>query len=72
MDISYHNKTHAADLTQSFYSMCTEGLTEKCKLDKLDLMAYVTAGACHDIEHPGFSNIYLIEASDPIALRYND
>jgi len=24
-NITYHNKTHAADLAQSFYLLCTEG-----------------------------------------------
>lgn len=52
--------------------MCSEGLTERCKLDKFDLLAYITAGACHDVEHPGLNNVYLMEDSDRIALRYND
>ena len=34
-------------------------------------MCAIVGGACHDHEHPGFNNIYLIEAKDPIALRYN-
>lgn len=35
-------------------------------------MAYTLAGACHDFDHPGFSNLYLVETKDEIALRYND
>lgn len=35
-------------------------------------MSYTLAGACHDIGHPGFSNIYLIEKRDDISIRYND
>ena len=30
------------------------------------------AACCHDHEHPGFNNIFLIEASNEFALRYND
>ena len=71
-DITYHNKTHAADLCQSFYSMCRAGLAEKCNLDKWDMLAYITAGACHDVEHPGFNNVYLTEVGDQLAIRYND
>lgn len=52
--------------------MCCEGLTDKCKLDKMDMLAYITAGACHDVEHPGYNNIYCMESSHGLAIRYND
>ncbi|CDW89816.1 UNKNOWN [Stylonychia lemnae] len=72
-DITYHNKTHGADLCQSFYYFSvTCGLKEKCKIDNLDFMALLVAGSCHDHEHPGLNNIYLTETRDPIAIRYND
>ncbi len=29
------------------------------------------AGACHDHEHFGFNNVYLVESADEIAIRYN-
>lgn len=35
-------------------------------------MSYILAGACHDFDHPGFNNLYLVETKDEIALRYND
>jgi len=35
-------------------------------------MSYVLAGACHDVGHLGFNNVYLIEKRDQIAVRYND
>ena len=72
-DITYHNAVHAADLCQTFYQFWTiGGLRDKCQLDKWDLVSYILAGACHDYDHPGFSNLYLVETKDPIALRYND
>lgn len=71
--ITYHNKTHAADLAQSFYHLCTQGqLREKCGLDSWDIMSYVIAAGCHDVGHMGYNNVYLIEKRDPIAVRYND
>jgi len=72
-DIPYHNKTHAADLVQSFYYFGKKcGLIMNCKLDEVDLLAITIAGACHDHEHPGFNNMYLIDNKDPIAISYND
>ena len=72
-DIAYHNKTHAADLAQTAYFCCTtaEG-REILKLDEIDLAAILIGGAVHDHEHPGFNNVYLVEAGDELAIRYND
>ena len=35
------------------------------------MMSLLVAGACHDHEHPGFNNVYLVDTKDAIALRYN-
>lgn len=40
-------------------------------MDDLDLMSIIVAGACHDHEHPGFNNVYLVDMRDDIAIRYN-
>jgi len=50
----------------------TGGLKEKLDLDPTEMMSLIIAGACHDIGHPGFSNVYLIEKKDDISVRYND
>lgn len=72
-DIAYHNKTHAADLSQTAYFSITacEG-REIMKLDNIDLAAMIIGGAIHDHEHPGFNNVYLVEFGDELAIRYND
>lgn len=36
------------------------------------MFSYIIAGACHDLEHPGVNNIFLMESKDKIALNYND
>lgn len=36
------------------------------------MMSYILAGACHDVDHPGVNNIFLIESRDKLAIRYND
>lgn len=30
------------------------------------------AAACHDFEHPGFNNFFLVESRSPWAIEYND
>lgn len=30
------------------------------------------SGAIHDTDHPGFSNLFLINTKNKMALRYND
>ena len=72
-DISYHNKTHGADLAQSFYYMCTTGeLQQTVEMTDIDMFCYIVSAACHDIDHPGMGNLFLIETKDRVALRYND
>ena len=44
----------------------------KTGMDKFELMTYTLAGACHDVEHPGFNNLFLMETRHEIANRYND
>ena len=41
-------------------------------LTHLEVFAVLIAGLGHDADHPGFTNAYLVETDDPIALHYND
>lgn len=36
------------------------------------MFSYILAAACHDVNHPGFNNIFLIEKRDEIAINFND
>uniref|UniRef100_A0A3Q3D8M7 PDEase domain-containing protein n=1 Tax=Hippocampus comes TaxID=109280 RepID=A0A3Q3D8M7_HIPCM len=42
------------------------------KLDPMDLLIMLTSALCHDLDHPGYSNVYQINAQTELALRYND
>mmetsp|Transcript_56683 Transcript_56683/g.134639 ORF Transcript_56683/g.134639 Transcript_56683/m.134639 type:complete len:915 (+) Transcript_56683:201-2945(+) len=41
-------------------------------LSETDLLAVLTAALCHDLDHPGVNNDFLINSADPLALLYND
>ncbi|RCN43080.1 3'5'-cyclic nucleotide phosphodiesterase [Ancylostoma caninum] len=38
----------------------------------LEVMAAIFAGAIHDVDHPGFTNQYLINSNNELAIMYND
>lgn len=71
-NVTYHNTTHAADLCQTFNYFCRAGLEQKCALDNNELTALFVAACCHDYDHPGVNNSFLVNLHDPIALRHND
>jgi hypothetical protein len=72
-DIAYHNKTHGADVCQTvYYYIETCQYKLRAHLDDLEICSIVLAGSCHDFEHPGFNNVYLVETKHSLALRYND
>ena len=61
--VQYHNDLHGIDITQMGYRMLTHGgLKNILKLNKLDLLCFITAGICHDVGHDGFNNAFHINA----------
>jgi hypothetical protein len=72
-NITYHNKSHAADLCQTFnYYTTTGGLRDSAKMDNIEILACLTSACMHDFEHPGVNNQFLVNMVDEKALRYND
>lgn len=70
--IAYHNKTHAADLCQTFNYFCKQGLAETCALDNKEMISLFVAACCHDFEHPGVNNGFMVNIKDPLATCHND
>jgi hypothetical protein len=71
-DVAYHNKTHAADVAQTYYYFITHcGLKEIANMDNLDIASAIISAGCHDYQHPGYNNQYLIETRSALAIRYN-
>lgn len=41
-------------------------------LDQMDQVACLIAAIIHDVDHPGYTNAFLINEKNPLALMYND
>jgi high affinity cGMP-specific 3',5'-cyclic phosphodiesterase 9 len=70
-DNPFHNFRHCFSVTQMMY-----GMIHLCHLQDnltpLDLAILMTSAICHDLDHPGYSNSYQINARTELAFRYND
>lgn len=42
------------------------------KIGDLEILILLTSCICHDLDHPGYNNIYQINAKTELAIRYND
>jgi len=72
VDTPYHNKVHAADVTQSLHSILQMGGEKYASEKPLELFAVLLASVIHDVGHPGTNNLYHVNAKSDIAIRYND
>ncbi|GMR35893.1 hypothetical protein PMAYCL1PPCAC_06088, partial [Pristionchus mayeri] len=70
-DNPYHNHIHGADVTQSMHVLLKSPVLNGVFSD-LEVMAALFAGAIHDVDHPGFTNQYLINSNNELAIMYND
>ncbi|KAI8806061.1 hypothetical protein BJ742DRAFT_680431 [Cladochytrium replicatum] len=67
----FHNFRHCFCVTQMMYGLlCSTGLVEK--LLPIDRFILVTSCIGHDADHPGFNNVYQINALTDLAIIYND
>jgi hypothetical protein len=68
----YHNDLHAADVLQTCYMYIKRGSIDKIlRFDEVDQSALLISTIIHDFKHPGFTNLFLINTGDPIAIKYN-
>ncbi|CAH1774431.1 unnamed protein product [Owenia fusiformis] len=70
-DVPYHNRMHAADVTQSTHVLLSVPALENVFTD-LEILAAIFSCAIHDVDHPGLTNQFLINTSSELALMYND
>uniref|UniRef100_A0A7S0VC46 PDEase domain-containing protein n=1 Tax=Hemiselmis tepida TaxID=464990 RepID=A0A7S0VC46_9CRYP len=70
-DNPYHNWFHAFDVTQTTYCLAIHsGMTKT--LSDIELFALIVSALCHDLEHPGVNNPFLVASRSDLATLYND
>lgn len=67
----YHNSIHAADVMQTTFALLQMG-GDKYSSSSLELFGIILAAACHDMGHPGNTNLYQVNSHSDLALIYND
>ncbi|OMJ82458.1 hypothetical protein SteCoe_16867 [Stentor coeruleus] len=67
----YHNSTHAADVLSSFLFILHQSILFEVATD-YEILACIIANLGHDVGHPGFTNRFLVNSRDSLALTYND
>jgi len=70
-DNTYHNWHHAFDVFQSTYALATQMGTFD-RLSDVEAMALLVSALCHDLEHPGVTNPFLVGVRSELAIIYND
>jgi len=71
-DNPFHNFRHCFCVTQMMYVLINSCHLEERFFSKTELAALITACICHDLDHPGLSNGYQINAKTELAIRYQD
>ena len=69
----YHTDLHAADVVQSLLVYTLFGNLQKViDFNDLDLICLFISAAIHDLGHPGYTNNFLINTKNDLAIKYND
>ena len=69
----YHTDLHAADMVQSLLVYSLYGSLQKLlDFNDLDLISLFISAAIHDFGHPGYTNNFLINTKNELAIKYND
>ncbi|XP_050724837.1 uncharacterized protein LOC127002753 isoform X2 [Eriocheir sinensis] len=67
----YHNAIHAADVTQAMHCYLQEEKIHK-HLTPLEMLAALIAAVCHDLDHPGVNQPFLIATDNHLAALYKN
>lgn len=67
----YHNSVHAADVTQAMHCFIQEKKI-RGHMTNLEILSSIMAAVCHDLDHPGVNQTFLIATNNPLANLYNN
>ncbi|RHY31666.1 hypothetical protein DYB32_003263 [Aphanomyces invadans] len=67
----FHNFQHGFSVLHVSYRILSDTHAGRV-LHPLDRLACLVASLCHDIDHPGHSNLFEIHSNSPLALTHND
>jgi hypothetical protein len=67
----YHNSIHATDVTQAMHCFLQESKILEY-LEPLEIMASLLGAVCHDLDHPGVNQPFLIATSNHLAALYEN
>ncbi|XP_026465168.1 LOW QUALITY PROTEIN: high affinity cGMP-specific 3',5'-cyclic phosphodiesterase 9A-like [Ctenocephalides felis] len=70
-EVPFHNFRHCFCVAQMMYSMAWK-VDLISRLGHLEVLVLLVSCICHDLDHPGYNNIYQINARTELAIRYND
>ncbi|KAJ3654757.1 hypothetical protein Zmor_013925 [Zophobas morio] len=70
-DVPFHNFRHCFCVAQMMYAI-SWSVDLPSKIGDLEVLILITSCICHDLDHPGYNNIYQINAKTELAIRYND
>uniref|UniRef100_A0A0V0J9G8 High affinity cAMP-specific 3',5'-cyclic phosphodiesterase 7A n=1 Tax=Schistocephalus solidus TaxID=70667 RepID=A0A0V0J9G8_SCHSO len=65
----YHNALHATDVAQASYCLLKE-LRVKKIISSFDFMCSILAALCHDIDHPGVNQSFILNSRQMLAMFY--
>merc|ERR1712062_128848 len=69
--VPYHNKLHAADVTQLVHSLLVD-IELGLFFPTLSRLALLLSAVVHDMGHDGRNNAFHVNRQDDFALTYND
>jgi hypothetical protein len=70
-EVPFHNFRHCFCVAQMMYAI-SWSVDLQSKIGDLEILILLTSCICHDLDHPGYNNIYQINAKTELAIRYND
>jgi cAMP-specific phosphodiesterase 4 len=67
----FHNYDHGIAVMQSAHYMLLCGKARQM-IDDFRRMSTIISGLCHDVDHTGRTNIFMINSQSKLATRYHD